>query len=69
LSSWPKVSKREVRMVVLYMDFSLKKKKKKKYMREGQCEERNMSPKIHEYKKIQKKKREEAKSPNEGRSV
>jgi hypothetical protein len=38
-------------------------------MREGQCEERNMSPKIHEYKKIQKKKREEAKSPNEGRSV
>ena len=37
-------------------------------MREGQCEERNMSPKIHEYKKIQKK-REEAKSPNEGRSV
>ena len=53
MSSWPKVSKSEVRMRILYMDFSHKKKNKKKV-------------KKNEMQKMQAKEKK-AKSPNEGR--
>ena len=39
MPSWPKVSKREVRMRVLYMDFSLNKNTRKEYKREYKSEE------------------------------
>ncbi len=49
MSSWPKVYKREVRMRVLYMDFSLKKKESTK---------KNTKEKKREYKMQKKKERE-----------
>ena len=57
MSSWPKVSKREVRIRVLYTDFSQKKKKTK--VRNA----KKKNTKKKEYKS------EEAKSPNEGTIV